>query len=308
MEKMYEVYINGTDSLILTCEKFSEEIGSKIKAIISERIKKSNNKLLVINDIILGYNDGIMKVNVELGVSDSLINHDTINDDLKKIITIEIHNVSDDEYYQASNSLKMKSVEENVFDPFADDVRHDTNISVGIFNGCVKFLAQSYCNKRSGEGIERYMDGNYTLMLNNPKVYMTTLLQRLTATGVKKTASSSKVIELMYDIYQSVVESGFNRRLDDGTVTLYTWKTFGTLQKMNKITALLYYRKKLGKSQKEIADEIGISLRQYQRYESMNSTLHDAKMLVIEKVAQVLGVEVKDIYDGYFVKLKEIHS
>lgn len=72
----------------------------------------------------------------------------------------------------------------------------------------------------------------------------------------------------------------------------------------NKITALKYYREKTGKTQKEVAYEIGISIRQYQRYEAVDSTLGATKLPIIEKVAEVVGVTADDIIKDGIVILK----
>lgn len=72
----------------------------------------------------------------------------------------------------------------------------------------------------------------------------------------------------------------------------------------NKITALKYYREKTGKTQQEVAYEIGISLRQYQRYEALNSTLGLTKRPIIERVAEVVGVTADDIIKDGIIILK----
>jgi Helix-turn-helix. len=78
---------------------------------------------------------------------------------------------------------------------------------------------------------------------------------------------------------------------DTGIVYVYGHKTAYFLRRENKITALAYYRKKLNKTQDECADAIGVTLRQYQRYESTDSHLGDAKYSVVEKLANFLQVE-----------------
>lgn len=77
------------------------------------------------------------------------------------------------------------------------------------------------------------------------------------------------------------------------------------MTKKNKITALKYYREKIGKTQQEVAYEIGISLRQYQRYEALNSTLGLTKRPIIERVAEVVCVTADDIIKDGMIILKE---
>ena len=88
-----------------------------------------------------------------------------------------------------------------------------------------------------------------------------------------------------------------------GQEFLYRYKTMDYFNKEGKITALRYYREKSGKTQSEMAEEVGISLRQYQRYESVDSSLHLAKGVIIDKIAEVVGVTVSDLIDHGTVKL-----
>ena len=52
-----------------------------------------------------------------------------------------------------------------------------------------------------------------------------------------------------------------------------------------------------------MAEEVGISLRQNQRYESIDSSLHLAKGVVIDKIAEIVGVTTSDLIDHGTVKL-----
>ena len=57
-----------------------------------------------------------------------------------------------------------------------------------------------------------------------------------------------------------------------------------------------------GKTQKEMADILGIGIRQYQRYESLDSPLGNTTSLITEKIAEVLHVDSSDIVkDGEIV-------
>lgn len=74
-----------------------------------------------------------------------------------------------------------------------------------------------------------------------------------------------------------------------------------------KITALKYYRRKSKKSQIDIANELGISLRQYQRYESNSTSLSSANKLIIEKLAELFNISEADLVeDGEVVLKKQI--
>ena len=76
---------------------------------------------------------------------------------------------------------------------------------------------------------------------------------------------------------------------------MFVHKTQYMLSLLNKKTALSSYREKYGKSRQQVADEVGISLRQYQRYEAVNSSMYDAKFTVVKKIADTLGISAEKI-------------
>lgn len=91
---------------------------------------------------------------------------------------------------------------------------------------------------------------------------------------------------------------------ENGSSTIYYYKARAIFTKMDKATALCYFRKQSGKTQTEVANELGISLRQYQRYESINSSLGYASKEMQQKVADAVGVPVKEIIQNEIIILK----
>ena len=55
-------------------------------------------------------------------------------------------------------------------------------------------------------------------------------------------------------------------------------------------TYLKLYRRKLGKTQKELADEVGISVRTLQQYEQRQKNINNASALTVIRIAKALGV------------------
>ena len=91
---------------------------------------------------------------------------------------------------------------------------------------------------------------------------------------------------------------------ENGSSTIYYYKARAIFTKMDKATALCYFRKQSGKTQTEVANELGISLRQYQRYESINSSLGYASKEMQQTVADAVGVPVKEIIQNEIIILK----
>ena len=63
-----------------------------------------------------------------------------------------------------------------------------------------------------------------------------------------------------------------------------------------------------GKTQTEIAESIGMSLRQYQRYESKNSSLGDANKIIVNKIAELINVKPEQIINGGLVKFVSMNK
>ena len=94
----------------------------------------------------------------------------------------------------------------------------------------------------------------------------------------------------------------------DGMELFYYHKTMHYFDRLNKITALKYYRKLSGKTHTEIAESIGMSLRQYQRYESTNSSLGDANKIIVKKIAELINVKPEQLVNGGLVKFVSMNK
>lgn len=189
----------------------------------------------------------------------------------------------------------------NRYDPFSAATRHSTAEKVGVLEAAIDYLADTMNSKRPAETLVSQME---TLRRNSFQAYLARLMTLFGFLRYRKTGKNEKFEALIQDLVvalQDVTQLTFQ---ESGSSTIYYYKAKGCFMEMDKTTALCSFRKRLGKTQTEVADELGISLRQYQRYESTNSSLGYASKEMQKKVADAVGVSVKEIIEGEQIILK----
>lgn len=243
-------------------------------------------------------NDKICELHVIAHGSDSLINYNPNEDEDEEII-FQITGLLE-------NELKGEyeiELEENKFNPF-DEIWHTNKSSVvGILEGCVDYLAQISGRKEEPSMIVQRCHIN--LKEDNLSLYISQLMMQFGLASIKKTKENKdifKLIEKTNNILVDLMEKDKKRITTEEIVVYY--KTIGYFHKRNKITALKFYREEANKTQKQIAEAAGISLRQYQRYEAVNSTLGIANKSVVRRIADTLSVNTNDLVCHGTVVLK----
>lgn len=104
--------------------------------------------------------------------------------------------------------------------------------------------------------------------------------------------------ELQVLLSDLLMDIDYKRVKDSGDSVAAYYKTRAYFARQNKITALQYYRQKAGKTQAELASEVGISARQLQGYEAKNSSLGDARRPAVMALARALGVTADNLVSG----------
>jgi len=270
-----------------------QAIEGNLNRIIENKI--GNSAGCKLENVWLEYvSDGMAALHVVGCGSDSLVNYDAINDKPKDVV-FEIHNVDPDEIKEP---YTFELMEEEVFDPFEKKWHNNKMACLGILVGTINYIGRCHCTcpDKDVYSIENKVFSKFpTLFQVNTQAFLNQMnlyLQRFRPKSDKKTR------ELMELVEELSIELMDIRQLTSGEVgsaILFSYKTQNALSLRNKRTALSSYREKAGKSQQQVADDVGISLRQYQRYESVTSTMSDAKFSVIKKIADVFGIGVEDI-------------
>ena len=221
--------------------------------------------------------------------SDILINYDPLQDELKEVI-FQITGIPTEEF---EGTYEYEISEKKEFNPFDPEWEKDKSPVIGILEGCVDYL----CEKKNNEYIKyptRLVQFQYpTLKKNNLQLYIIQVMSRFAVWRIRKTDKNKDIFKLIEKLNDALITIIDNDSPDASS--LFYHKTLYYLRRRNCITALRYYREKSGKTQNEIAEAIGISLRQYQRYESINSTLPNAKKAIIDRIAEEVGVKPSDL-------------
>lgn len=305
--KEYTIYNPKGDVVAnLNDENVKSAIENNFKTIVNGHI--GNVAGYVLEEVWLEYDEeaeciGTAKLHVVASGSESLVNFDPIDNPPKEVVYtisgVDKSELPEKEYFD------LKS--EELFDPFDKKWLDNKGIAYGIFLGTVDFIGRNHCmvNDNCSFSLSSTVNLRFsTLEKVNFPVFVSQVLKTLNQHRPKNDKQTQKLLDLVHTTH-TVIADVKKLTTDESTIKiLYYYKTLSALDRMNKVTALFYYRNKLGKTQQQVADEIGISLRQYQRYEAVNSTLSDTKKYVIEKIASVLNVSIDKIYDGVQVIYK----
>lgn len=227
--------------------------------------------------------------------SDTLLHHDSTQLVSKELIfTLPCITQSD-----LPERYDFELIEEEKFNPYSNP--SNVSAKLGILEAAVDYMADITHQKRPAETLNSQMPN---LRRESTQVYLTRLMMMFGFLSSKEagfTANLKDLIQRMVISLQDVTRITYDKEAD---IILYYYKTMKYFQTVNKITALKYYREQTGKSQTEIANELGVSLRQYQRYEATNSTLPMANKLIAEKLAQILNVQPTDLVRNHLIVLK----
>ena len=228
--------------------------------------------------------------------SDTLLGYDPTEDPVTEIC-FDIEDIEID-------SFEFEIKEKAQFNPFMIDTTDKVAV-FGVLKACVDFLVME---KYRGN-MERYTFSPsekvsmhcMTLQRTNASRYIEQLMKYFAEENIERTRKNQKVFDLIEKLNAALVDCDPTIG-SDGLVSFYYHKSKYYLSRMNKTTALRNYRMAVGKTQKEMADILGIGIRQYQRYESLDSPLGNTTSLITEKIAEVLHVDSSDIVkDGMIV-------
>jgi len=276
-------------------QEIAESHFDVIKKII--RNKLGNAAGVNLDSVYAEYNPNtkIAELHVFASGSDELLNHDPTKLQPKELI-FTLSGISQTDL---PKRYDFELVDSEAFNPYSDP--GNVSVKLGILEAAIDHMADIAHQKRPAEILNSQMP---YLRRQSTQAYLARLMMmfgflRTRDTGL--TANLKDLIQRMIISLQDVTQLTYDDEMD---IILYYHKTMRYFQTVNKITALKYYREQSGKSQTEIANELGISLRQYQRYEATNSTLPMANKLIVGKLAEILNVQPIDLVRGQLIVLK----
>lgn len=225
--------------------------------------------------------------------ADSAIGYDATNDPPKEI-TLWIEATPED----LPEPYEFTLTERPPFDPYAVNNAASGAELLGIFCAFVDEV-QLHHSKMPGEsflGLSATIGNNYpTLAALQPELFVSLCLQQLARFRPKADKATAKLMERIQFL------AGKISALEKKDCTCYMISYYHAknwFENEGKITALAFFRNKAGKTQQAVADEVGISLRQEQAYESTSrSALGDAKYSVVVALAAAVGARPEDLIE-----------
>lgn len=298
------VYFNGPRQVVIKGETIADLIVNNFD-VFKEQIRSvaGNEAGFTLDRLwITRKDDKVCELHAMAHGDDSLIGYDPTKEEIKEVI-IEIENIPVEEF----DGIYEYELGEREFSPFNEIFWKGNKVAVvGILEMCIDYVS-SGCNLYGDwhDMPSKVINTCYlTLKDNNLPKYTDLLLKTFEKKRIRRNSKNAAILDLIEklknELYRIMNEKP--KRVG-GQEFLYRYKTMDYFNKEGKITALRYYREKSDKTQSEMAEEVGISLRQYQRYESVDSSLHLAKGVIIDKIAEVVGVTMSDLIDHGTVKL-----
>lgn len=235
---------------------------------------------------------------------DNLIGYDPTKEEIKEV-KIQIGGIPVEEF----DGIYEYELGERKFNPFDESRWKGDKIAVvGILEACIDYVSSNYNFYGDWHSMPSRVINtcHLTLKDNNLPKYTELLLKTFEKKRIKRDSKNKDILDLIEKLKNELF-----RIMDTkpervgGRELCYYYMVQYYFSRCEKITALRYYREKSGKTQPEVAEESGISLRQYQRYESTDSSLHLAKRAVVEKIAEIIGVTANDLVSASGVRMKK---
>ena len=231
---------------------------------------------------------------------DGLVSYDPTKDEPVETV-VSIHGVKEGE---ANWPIEFELNEKAPFDPFSEDALLGKYSMIGVLAALWDRVAENHSAKRAAECPSAItMNRMPTAYKFKADLFLRHIREISLPSKPKDDQATKRLLARIAELEARIPEAS-----DDGEMNYWICKakTEFYFRKQGKITALAHYRKKAGKTQSEVAEEVGISLRQYQKYESVeDSHLGDAKYSVVVKIASAVGVEADDLVHYSSTRLVE---
>lgn len=285
-----KVAISG-ESLVQAAEDYFDKISSltglgNVAGMVFEKA------WMIYEEGILGGKGGVALHIVAHG-SDALIGYDATNDPAKEAV-LWIDATRED--LPARHDFEFR--EKAPFDPFDDAQVTTPTQAFGVALALIDEVGNYHSRITPDFNISNSLSVAYpTMQLVSPVRFMELARQRLSQAHPKDDKDTQRLLTRISELVVTFGESGKLEK--NGADQLMYYRTLHYFNTYGRVSALAHYRDKCGKTQKQVADEVGISLRQVQYYENPASTrLGDAKYSVVERLAEAVGVTPDKLVKG----------
>ena len=304
MSKFYLHRSGGSSGIALSGENFVEAVENGFKTIAKETNigNVAGYSLCSVcatyNDSILGGKGGAVLTICAQG-SDALVSYDEENDPVKTY-TAWIGGVTREDLPE-TYFFEIKS--EKPFDPFDDIYMIDDNFRLGVIVAFIDELALNHTeNKNTTYSLSGDYSSRFTRALeNNPVKFANTLMVELDKMKVKSHSIATKMQKRINELFAQLNE-GIKF---EGIYFLGYYKTLAYFNRFEQLNLLTTLREKTGKTQQQIANETGISLRQYQRIESGTVRLEKTAYATVIALAKAFNVVHEELIKNESISTDE---
>ncbi len=187
------------------------------------------------------------------------------------------------------------------YDPYHPNDDNDVMETVGILEGAVDFLCDHY-GVAQGHPCWTLHYQYPDLIRTRFAVFHNQVMLGFQKELVRKKRGLEKIFGLIDEANRKLIEVDEIPARKVGADKVYYYRTIEALNRQSTRSELYRYRRKLGMTQTDLAKELGVSLRQLQRYETDDCALANAPVAVVEKLAAILGADITDLVkDGKLV-------
>lgn len=291
----YTMFVNGSTALR---EIEGETLVSAIEnnfAMIADVLHLGNNAGYQLDAVRLEPVGDKMQLRITAHGSDAKIDYDPTDDEPQEH-RVEFSGVPAEEL--VPHEFEMTSSKKE-FDPFADlSYGMDDGWRAGVAFGLLDEVSIHRCRIHDDCPLSITMSCKYpTLMQVSLEKYRAQYNRMLSNLHPNTDAGTQRLIDRANEILDAIGPKADCSMAFVGKAHVSTY-----FNRLGKETALQHYRTKSGMSQTALASAVGISTRQLQNYESIDSRLGDAKYAVVERLAEAIGCKPSDlVQDGIAV-------
>lgn len=205
---------------------------------------------------------------------------------------------SDSDEHIADHEFEIRS-EDKKFDPFDDSCIPDVESYVrGVVCGLLDEVYRNHCVMK--DDLKTTLYGEFcikypTMEKVNPGLFIEKMRHAVQMHRPKSDIFTAKILCRVSELCQRL------KNTPDDCLSTFVGEAHTSyyFMMLNKITALAAARKRAGLTQAQAAAAAGISLRQWQYYESGKSELGDTRVAAIKAIAAAVGVDTKDLIDEF---------
>jgi DNA-binding XRE family transcriptional regulator len=287
--KSYQIIKNSLEHVTVSGKNLEEAIGNNLTEIV-KMTGIGNVAGFDLDDIRAEKTATGAKLYVTAHGSDTMPGYDP-TDDAPSSVTLDIEGASDEDF-PVVFTIGAKS-----FDPMHDDLSDvHPSVVLGTIMGLSDEVAKNHASKPAEFGIAFDTLNKYpNLTVVDLPHFCLLLWQRLTMCKQKQDKTTDKIMERI-DLLIEQLQSVKSIPGSEDSSTLWYYKTKSYFDMLNKVTMLAKLRKDAGLTQQQLADKVGITWRQIAKYEdAKGSALGNAKYSVVERLADILGVETSQL-------------